>query len=65
MDAILLKPKDSQELKLITDLLDKMKVPSKVLTEEEMEDAGLAVMMNEVDRTETVSRESIFKKLHP
>lgn len=65
MDAILLRPKDSQELKLITDLLDKMKVPSKVLTEEEMEDAGLAVMMNEVDRTETVSRESIFKKLHP
>lgn len=65
MDAILLKPKDSQELKLITDLLDKMKVRSKVLTEEEMEDAGLAVMMNEVDRTETVSRESIFKNLHP
>lgn len=65
MDAILLKPKDSQELKLITDLLDKMKVPSKVFTEEEMEDAGLAVMMKEVDRTETVTRESIFKKLHP
>lgn len=40
MDAILLKPKNSQELKLITDLLDKMKVPSKVFTEEEMEDAG-------------------------
>jgi len=65
MDAILLKPKDSQELKLITDLLDKMKVPSKVFTEEEMEDAGLAVMMKEVDRTATVTRESIFKKLHP
>ena len=65
MDAILLKPKDSQELKLITDLLDKMKVQSKVFTEEEMEDAGLAVMMKEVDRTETVTRESIFKKLHP
>lgn len=62
MDAILLKPKDSQELKLITDLLDKMKVQSKVLTEEEMEDAGLSVMMKEVDRTETVSRETIFKK---
>ena len=65
MDAILLKPKDSQELKLITDLLDKMKVPSKVFTEEEMEDNGLAVMMKQVDRTETVTRESIFKKLHP
>jgi len=65
MDAILLKPKDSQELKLITDLLDKMKVPSKVFTEEEMEDVGLAVLMKENDRTETVTRESIFKKLHP
>lgn len=62
MDAILLKPKDSQELKLITDLLDKMKVPSKVLTEEEMEDAGLAVMMKEVDRAKTISKESLFKK---
>jgi hypothetical protein len=63
MDAILLKPKDSKELKLITDLLEKMKVSAKVLSEEELEDAGLAIMMKEVDRKDTVSRETIFKKL--
>lgn len=63
MDAILLKPKDSKELKLITDLLEKMKVSAKVLSEEELEDAGLAIMMKEVDRKDTVTRETIFKKL--
>lgn len=63
MDAILLKPKDNKELKLITDLLEKMKVSAKVLSEEELEDAGLGIMMKEVDRKDTVSREAIFKKL--
>ena len=63
MDAILLKPKDNKELKLITDLLEKMKVSAKVLSEEELEDAGLGIMMKEVDRKDTVSREAFFKKL--
>ncbi|MEO5909624.1 MAG: hypothetical protein ABIP95_01995 [Pelobium sp.] len=63
MDAILLKPKDSEELKLIAELLAKMKVSSKILSEEDLENSGLGMMMKEVDRNETVSREDIFKTL--
>ncbi len=64
MDAILLKPKNQKELKLITDLLDKMQVSSKILSEEELEDTGLGLLMKEVDRNETVSRDLIFQTLN-
>lgn len=63
MDAILLKPKNNKELKLLTELLSKMKVSSKVITEEYLEDFALGSLMKEADRTKTVSREAIFKKL--
>jgi len=63
MDAILLKPKDSKELKLITDLVAKMNVPAKIISEDDLEDMGLSLLMKEADRSKTVSRETILKKL--
>ena len=63
MDAILLKPKDSKELKLITDLVEKMNVPAKIISEDDLEDMGLSLLMKEADRSKTVPRETIMNKL--
>jgi hypothetical protein len=64
MESIVISPKTRNEAKLITDLLAKMNIPSKVITEEEKEDIGLLIMMNEVDRDEIVSRDEVMKKLN-
>lgn len=63
MDSIVINPKNREELKLIKTLLAKMKVKSKILTEEEMEDLGLSILMKEIDRTDTVSEKDILSKL--
>ncbi|HEY8783717.1 MAG TPA: hypothetical protein VIM16_18965 [Mucilaginibacter sp.] len=63
MESIVISPKTRDEVKLITALLQKMNISSKVITEEEKEDMGLLIMMKEVDRNEIVSREEVMKKL--
>jgi hypothetical protein len=60
---LLIEPKDAREFQLLTDLLSKMKVKTKVLSLEEKEDIGLAELMKETDRSIKVSRENIMNKL--
>jgi len=64
MESIVINPKTKDEAKLITDLLSKMNISSKIITEEEKEDIGLLAMMKEVDRNEKVSYEEVMKKLN-
>lgn len=63
MESIIINPKDKAEFELITQLLSKMNVTSKVIPEENQEDLGLAVLMKQVDRTKKVSKEIIMKNL--
>ncbi len=63
MESIVINPKTKDEAKLITDLLEKMNISSKVITDEEKEDLGLLMMMKEVDRNDKVTREEVMKKL--
>jgi len=63
MESIVVNPKNKAEFDLLTALLDKMKIDAKVLSEEDKEDLGLALLMKEVNRNEMVSRDEIFKKL--
>jgi hypothetical protein len=63
MKSIVITPKDARELKFVSELLDKLGISSRVLTEEDKEDIGLSVLMEKVDRTSKVSRETIMKKL--
>jgi len=63
MDALVIKSKNRSDLKLIKELVNKMGLESKSLTEEEIEDLGLLMMMKQADRSETVSREEVMKKL--
>jgi hypothetical protein len=65
MQTILIETKDAAEYGLISALLEKMKIRMKVLnlTDEEKEDLGLLMLMQEVDWNETVPRDSILNKL--
>ena len=50
-------------MKFVADLLCKLGITSHVLTDEEVEDFGLSLMMKNVDRSKKVSRETVMKKL--
>ncbi len=63
MDTILVSPKDAKEFQLISDLLARMKIKSKVLTSDEKEDLYLGELMKEADRTQKVSKDTVISKL--
>jgi hypothetical protein len=64
MESIVINPKTKDEAKLITDLLHKMNIQLRIITEEDKEDLGLLSMMKEVDRTDKVSYEEVMRKLN-
>jgi hypothetical protein len=64
MESIVISPKTKDEAKIITDLLEKLNISSKVISDEEKEDMGLLMMMKEADREEKVSGEEVMKKLN-
>ena len=63
METFIVTPKTKAEAKLLKDIFDKMNIPAKMLSDEEQEDMGLAIMMKEVDRSSKVSRDVIMKTL--
>ncbi|MBX2943501.1 MAG: hypothetical protein KF860_14275 [Cyclobacteriaceae bacterium] len=63
MSSIVINPKSQQELQFLSELLKKLGVDSKVLSEEDSEDLGLAFLMKDVDRSDIVSEDDIMKKL--
>lgn len=63
MKAVVITPKNKAELKFVNDLLNKLGISSSTMSEEEMEDIGLARLMKASDRTKKVSRDSVIKKL--
>jgi hypothetical protein len=63
MKTMVIQLKDDSEMKLISGLLDKMKIQSKVLSANDIEDIALGEMMLKVDRSDKVSRELVMSKL--
>ena len=64
MKSIVITPKNQSELKFISELLKKLGISTRVLTEEMKEDIGLAILMNETNTDKLVSEEEIMKKLN-
>ena len=64
MKTMVIQLKDDAEEQLISGLLKKMRIQSKVLTMDDVEDVGLGEMMLKVDRSEKISRELVMNKLH-
>ncbi|MEO5945215.1 MAG: hypothetical protein ABIP79_00250 [Chitinophagaceae bacterium] len=63
MSSLIISPKNKKELNLVMELLDKMNIRNKLLTESEKEDIGLTMLMDKANRTKKVSRDVIMKKL--
>ncbi|QNL21532.1 hypothetical protein HZR84_06150 [Hyphobacterium sp. CCMP332] len=64
MSSIVINLKDKSKFDFISKLLKKLGVKSNELSEEEMEDIGLGIIMKEVKCWETVSDSEILKKLN-
>ena len=65
MQTILIETKDASEYSLITALLEKMKIRMKVLnlSDEDKEDLGLLLLMQEADLNDLVPESEIMAKL--
>jgi hypothetical protein len=64
MGTITIEPKDAVEFQLLTSMLKKMKIKMKLnLTDEEKEDLGMYILMQEADNNDLVSRDEIMSKL--
>ncbi len=59
----MVSPRDEHELNFVSQLLERLGADFKKMEEEELEDLGLAILMQEADRSEKVSEEEIFAKL--
>ncbi len=63
METLLITTKDQQELNFVTEFLKRMRIKVKKISIEDKEDIGLIKLMEEVDRTQTVSSEEVLSKL--
>ncbi len=63
MSSIVINPKSDEELRFISELLQKPGVDAKVLSDEDTEDLGLAVLMKDVDRSDFASEDEVMSKL--
>jgi hypothetical protein len=63
MKSIVITPKNESELKFVSELLKKLGISSRVLSEEQKEDIGLLILMNEANRNDLVSEEEVMAKL--
>lgn len=63
MKALVVTPKNNNELKFVADLLQKLGVDSLTISVEELEDIGLSKLMHQVDKSKKAGRTEIMKKL--
>ena len=63
MKALVITPKNESELKFLSELLEKLGIVSSTLSLEDLEDAQMSKLLQEVDKTKRVSRAKIMKKL--
>jgi len=63
METLIVTVKDKDELHLVAEMLKRMRISAKQLTEEEREDIGLTKLMKQVNRSEKVSRDEVMKTL--
>jgi len=63
MSSIVVNPKSQEELKFLSELLKKLGVDTKVLSDEDVEDLGLSILMKDVDRNDLATEEEVMAKL--
>jgi len=63
MTNLVITPQSNAQLKQLEKLLKEMGIASRAVSDEDIEDSGLLVLMKKADRTKKVSRKTIMKKL--
>ena len=63
MKTMVIEIRDEAELLLLSGMLKKMRIQSKILTEGELEDIGMGELMLKADRSDKVSRELVMSEL--
>ena len=63
MTSLLITPESPADMKLVTALLKKMNIATKVLSDEEKEDLGLGFMIMQALNDPYVSEEEVMRKL--
>ena len=63
MQSLLITPKDESELELLSALLSRLNIATTVINDEEKDDIGMGLLLQEADRSQQVSRESVLKAL--
>ena len=63
MQSIIIEPKNKKELVFISEMLKRMDIKAKYLTEDEKEDIALGKAIDEGMKTRNVSKATILKSL--
>jgi len=63
MSTIVVNPKNKEEFQFLSELLLKLNIRVKVISDEEIEDLGLSFLMKDVDRSDFVSEDEVMMKL--
>ncbi|HEY3875807.1 MAG TPA: hypothetical protein VGM92_10040 [Candidatus Kapabacteria bacterium] len=63
MESLVISPSNPEDFSFLKRLMEKMHIPTRVLSDDEKEDMGMGMLMMEADRNERVSREEIMRKL--
>jgi len=63
METMMVQPSNDEELKLLKEFLQKSRIKSRVLNEENKEDLVLGLMMQETDYNDTIDTEEFIKQL--
>ena len=63
METLIVTVKDKHEMQLVSDMLKKMRIEAKKLSDEDREDIGLSKLMKQANRSEKVSRDQVMKSL--
>ena len=63
MESLVVTPKNSAELKFLSELLNKMGLKTVKLSDEVKENMGLAYLMSQADRNDIIDTEDFKKSL--
>jgi hypothetical protein len=63
METIIIQPSNDQELQLLQEFLQKSRIKSRILNEEDKEDLVLGLMMQETDYNDTIDTNEFIKQL--
>ena len=63
METIIIQPKSKKELEFVAEMLKRLNIKIKILSQEEKEDYGLNIAIDEGLQTKSVSKDSVLNHL--